>query len=177
MTWARLLQLWVGLAAMLVISGCSSGPEGRPAWGVREAALLFSVANDEATPDRLTITVPGGEAIDSDGNGAADLIPINLLLFQTSGPSGAPLWKRGTARFVLTTLDGEALRAWDFDEQALHDARARIAFGKAYQFGLSLLDNGGSDRVPSTWVRVECQFALQEGPLLRSGSTAVQVGG
>ena len=118
-------------------------------------------------------------ALDTDGNGYADLIQATAYLFDTR--YAPPIREDGTFVFLLYAAGESAapveaqrkpMRQWRFAEEALAAARARTYFGPGYVFRLSLLEEGtdaawGRDGGPGLPLRARRR--ARPGPRARRG--------
>jgi hypothetical protein len=164
--------VWFGVAVvvgfgMVTALGCQSTrsyggyhrplpPEPRP----------LQPAPPDARANALVLNVSAA-SLDTNGNGYPDLIQATVHLFDTRYPPA--IWEEGAFVFLLHAPgaagdpETRALREWRIEGESLQHAQARSAFGDCYHFRLSLLDGGGTDRLPVNMADIQCWFEPADG--------------
>ena len=118
---------------------------------------------------RVPQTAPEGVAVnamsvlyapkptDSDANGRPDRLSIELYLFARPYPT--PVWREGTLNVAAyrmgtagspTAPGDHPIHVWSIPTRDLDLGRFRSLIGEGYRFQVSLLDDGGNDRIEGT---------------------------
>lgn len=122
-------------------------------------------------------------AVDSNGNLWRDRFELTAYLF--AQPFPAPVFREGELEFSIYPLGragtpdkpGQALRTWKIDAQSLDSLRGMSLPGPCYNIALSLLADGGTDKLPVDAVDLAACFkAPNEPPVWTQGVTTVQFG-
>lgn len=135
-------------------------------------------APPDARADALVLNV-GVAPVDTNNNGYPDLIRATAHLFDTRYPSA--ISEDGAFVFQLFgpeqvgQSDARPIRGWRIDDTAKRLTRS--AFGDCYQFGLSLLTDGG-DSLPDSSADLVCWFEPADGrtPIYAGQISSIRVG-
>lgn len=144
-------------------------------------------------PTRASVTPPeapinavvliAGPPVDTNGNLWRDRIDVSVYLFAQPHPT--PAFRDGSFEFVIYPMGragtpdrpGRPLRSWIFGPNDVAAARSMAVFGPCHQFSLSLLADGGDDRLPVESVDLMAAFRPVLGePVWTQGVTTIQLG-
>ena len=136
-------------------------------------------APPDARADALVLNVSAA-AMDTDGNGYPDLVHATVHLFDRRYPPA--IYQEGAFIFAMfapgevSRRGAEPIREWRITD--LEKIRGRSAFGGCYRFRLSLLDDGGTDRLNVPMADVVCVFEPADGgePTWSGAVATIQVG-
>ncbi len=130
--------------------------------------------NAPTTPSEAPINaiavVLGPKALDSNNNLFPDTIQLEAYLFARPYPT--PVWRDGTFEFAIypsgaaPTTGGqpqEPLRTWTITPEELRTVRSKSLVGECYAIALSLLVNGGTDRLNMQAVDLVATFKPADG--------------
>jgi hypothetical protein len=107
---------------------------------------------------------------DSDANGRPDRLSIELYLFARPYPT--PIWREGTLNVAAyrmgtagsATAPGDRpIHVWSIPTRDLDLGRFRSLIGEGYRFQVSLLDDGGNDRIDGTAIDFVTWFRPSSG--------------
>jgi len=177
-----LASLAAAVCACAFLAGCetvsSETSDGRP---MPPAVRKAQRAPDDAPINALSLTFepkPG----DSDGNNRPDQITLTLYLF--ARPYPAPTWRDG--QFVVSayrsgtagspsTPGTKPFHVWTIETRDLNLGRFRNLIGDGYRFQLSLLDQGGTDRIDGNSLDFTVCFRPASGgaPVWSDGARAM----
>lgn len=130
-----------------------------------------------------TMTVIAAPPVDTNGNLFRDRIDVEVYLFAQPHPS--PVLCDGQFTFVLYPMGqagspgqrGTVLRTWTIPAAAARGAEAMSLMGPCYRFSLSLLANGGSDRLGADSVDLVGAFEVPGAPVVNTQNvTTLQLG-
>jgi hypothetical protein len=107
------------------------------------------------------MTLSAGVAMDSDGNGFSDTIPVVVYLFGDTRRYPLPLQAAGVFEFTITNPDGTLIGEWIFDEEESARSAGDSAAGVCYRFALRL--GPGRDRMSSRHASLRAIFINQNG--------------
>ncbi|MCP3904429.1 MAG: hypothetical protein GY715_12445 [Planctomycetes bacterium] len=182
-------RLAVAVASLASLAACQTErvvtSDGRP---MPPKPRAVAPAPYGIEPNQLMVLI-AAKADDSDGNGYPDrVIVTNAALFRYPEHPGVALEANGAMIFTLWRLGdvhregAEPIAEWRFDLPGdMADAPSRRSTsGTIYRFALSLLDAGGSDRMPPTVGDLRARYEPASGaPVIRSSDEvrAVHIGG
>jgi len=134
-----------------------------------------------ARVNRMAFIV-GSKPGDLNNNGYPDQINVTVALFATPHPTS--IREEGAFMFTLVPQgqQGEpgakSLGAWRVEGDAVARGLARAQYGPCYQFQLSLLDGGGTDRMELDRADLVCIFEPADGsvPVKSDGVRTIQIG-
>ncbi|MBX3383996.1 MAG: hypothetical protein KF864_10865 [Phycisphaeraceae bacterium] len=154
-------------AAILLLGGCvadNSGSNSKPTIGPPPSEPrpggLFMATN---LPD------------DSDGNGYPDTFVVTVYIFDQS-PYPRSVAIAGSFEFRLVNTSGEVVRAWRIPPETARRAQISAAPGPGYTFRMSLLEDGGTDRLPKQSVDVIGAFTSMEGQRVQAKPNTLSIG-
>lgn len=135
----------------------------------------------DAKVNAIVFTLVGPKALDTNGNGRADLIPVEAYLFAEPHPT--PVFAPGEFVFEMYPLGGAAVpgakpvSTWRIGGAKADAGRAFLLVGPCYRFSLSLLETSG-DVLPFTAADLTAAFYPADGgpPIRGSGVRTVQLG-
>lgn len=162
---ARVPSLSLGLAAVLLLGGCSS-PGGKP---------LIPAATSGELLELNVLTAPVG--LDIDGRPGIDGFSVKVFANNASNPKPVPI-RSGTLEILMFdgTLFGRtnlppALRTWMFtsEQLRLYEFTARI--GTGYEFLLAWGENVPTRRI----ISVGARYTAPDGHVLTSSLSSVTV--
>lgn len=129
------------------------------------------------------VVLIAGPPVDTNGNLWRDRIDATVYLF--ARPHDMPAFRSGTLDFAVYAMGGAGspsrpgtpIRTWRFDAAALESKRAVALFGPCYQMSLSLLAEGGEDRLAVDAVDLVASFTAPDAaPVWTEGVTTIQLG-
>lgn len=129
------------------------------------------------------VVLMAGPPVDTNGNLWRDRIDATIYLF--ARPHEMPAFRQGTLEFAIYPVGGagspsrpgKPIRTWTLDAQQLMALRGMTQFGPCYQVSLSLLVDGGSDRLPVDAVDLAVAFKAPDSPTVwAEGVTSLQLG-
>ncbi|MDX2148449.1 MAG: hypothetical protein SFZ23_13095 [Planctomycetota bacterium] len=165
------LLLMAGASASLLAGVLPSGgcvvDDGRV--GSSRSASKPAPPPRGAQPNRMLVSA--AEPQDTDGNTFPDEILVTMYLFDDAHATASIAPPGSTVIRLVRQPEGEVLREWTFDEAKTKGALRRGPVGPAFEFRLSLLENGG-DVAPPTPVDVVPLFTPTGGEPVRSRGTA-----
>jgi hypothetical protein len=134
-----------------------------------------------AKANSMAMLVLGPKAQDSNGNGRADLVTVEVFLFAEPHPT--PIFEEGRFVFELQPCPGEQLgelippRVWSFEGPQATAARGRAMIGPSHRFSLSLLETGG-DVLPCAGADLTARFEPADGrsPVRAVGVRSILLG-
>lgn len=134
-----------------------------------------------AKANSMAVLVLGPKARDTNGNGRADLVVVEVYLFAEPHPT--PMFEDGRFVFELQPCPGEfapevmPVRTWAFEGEAEASARGKAMIGPSHRFMLSLLETGG-DQLPCDTADLTARFEPADGrsPVKAMGVRSVQLG-
>jgi hypothetical protein len=153
-----------------ILAGCetvsSETSDGRPMPPRSRAVELAP----ESAPINAMSVLYGPKPGDSDANGRPDRLVVEMYLF--ARPYPVPTWREGTV--VITAYPmGKAgtpdkpgaapFHVWRIPTSQLALGRFRSLVGEGYKFQFSLLDDGGTDRVPGDALDFVARFEPATG--------------
>jgi len=157
-----ILVLTLCLCAALVV-GCSNtpkrGPSRPPPPSVKPSLLVMSV----------------GYFQDTNSNGYLDTVSGTLYVFANEYPE-ASLLLPASLTFHLTGREAKTIREWKLDEAQTAELARRGPAGPGYVFRISLLDNGGSDKIEETQGDLSVTYTTREGVSVRAAPNASRIG-
>jgi len=169
------------VAAAVAVAGCvetTTSADGRaPAPEPVPATMTPAEAPINA------VVIVAGPPVDTNGNLWRDRIDLAVYLF--SQPHPTPAFRNGSIDFVIYPMGragspdrpGQPMRTWTFDAAALASSRSMAVFGPCHQFSLSLLADGGDDRLQLDCVDLVAVFRPPSGePVWTHGVTTIQLG-
>jgi len=134
-----------------------------------------------ARVNRMAFIV-GSKPGDLNNNGYPDQIKVTVALFATPHPTSI----REDGAFVFTLVPqgqqgvegAKSLGAWRLEGDAVARSFSRAQYGPCYQFQLSLLDGGGTDRLELDRADLVCIFEPADGttPVKSDGVRTIQIG-
>lgn len=122
-------------------------------------------------------------ASDTNGNLWRDRLELTAYLFAQPFPT--PVFRTGELEFLIyppgkagsPSAPGKPLRTWTIDPQSLESLRGMSLPGPCYNLALSLLADGGTDKLPFDSVDLAACFrAPNEPPIWTQGTTTIQLG-
>jgi hypothetical protein len=124
----------------------------------------------------------GSKPEDLNNNGYPDLIKVTVALFSTPHPTS--IREDGEFVFLLVPqgqqgMEGaKPLGEWRIEGDAVTRGFAQAQYGPCYQFQLSLLEGGGTDRLGLDRADLVCVFEPTAGttPVKSDGVRTIQVG-
>jgi len=143
----------------------------------REAPTTPSTAR----ANRMAFMV-GSKPGDINNNGFPDLIRVTVALFSAPHPTSI----REDGAFVFTLVpqgqqgqqDAKSLGAWRIEGDEVTRGLSQAQYGPCYQFQLSLLEGGGTDRLELDRADLVCVFEPIDGspPVKSDGVRTIQIG-
>ncbi len=134
----------------------------------------------DARADALVLNISAA-ALDTNGNGYADLILTSAHLFDRRYPGA--MHEDGAFVFLLygggdaARPGSQPIHEWRIEDEALRRSYTRSAFGAGHRFRLSLLD-GGTDTLPIVTADIVCRFEPADGrpPVYPGEISSIQMG-
>lgn len=165
--------------------------------GVLSGCVKTTSSNDGRAPTPPPVAPPStpGEApanavvlitrpaVDTNGNLWRDRIDLTVYLFAQPFPT--PVFREGELEFLIYPMGrsgtqqspGKPLRTWRFDAAMLNAMRGMSLPGPCYNLSISLLADGGTDKLPLDAVDLAACFrAPGEAPVWTQALTTVQLG-
>ena len=162
--------LLLGLAPVALLAACetvsSETSDGRP----MPPPARTAQRPPDAAPINAMSVLYAPKPQDTDANGRPDRLGIELYLF--ARPYPAPVWRDGT--FTITAYPiGKAgnplapganpVHAWSLSTRQGALDRFRSLIGEGFRAQVSLLDGGGTDRIPGTALDFVASFQPDDG--------------
>lgn len=125
-------------------------------------------------PEQMTFSA--GVAMDSDGNGFRDTIPVVVYLFGDTRRYPLPLQAPGVFEFELIGADGARIGEWIFNEEETARSVGDSAAGVCYRFALRL--GPGRDRMSSRHASLRAIFINRDGgyQVTSPGAATIRLG-
>ena len=138
-------------------------------------------APPDARANAMVLNV-SASPLDTDGNGYPDLIHATAHLFDRRYPPA--LYEKGGFTFAMfapgdvSRPGAEPIHEWRIEDERFQAARGRSAFGQCFRFRLSLLENGGTDKLDLAMADLICVFEPADGgePTWTGEVATIQIG-
>ena len=160
----------LALGALLSLTGCETvskeTSDGRP---MPPRARVPQTAPEGVAVNAMSVLY-APKPTDSDANGRPDRLSIELYLFARPYPT--PVWREGTLNVAAyrmgtagspTAPGDHPIHVWSIPTRDLDLGRFRSLIGEGYRFQVSLLDDGGNDRIEGTAIDFVTWFRPSSG--------------
>jgi hypothetical protein len=152
---------WAIIAAAGALFGCETTTETSDGRRMPPPPREGMVTPDEAPINAMALVL-GPKPLDTDGNLLPDTIQIEAYLFSRPFPN--PMHRDGTFEFAIYRSGGagrtgeKPLRVWTISPERLAGMRGKSLVGPSFSIGISLLEDGATDRIGEQSVDLMAHF-------------------